>query len=64
MKQVDGKLRALYSMTEPNTQTVNEVIRKLNRLLEWAYYFEIPIKLEAVLEWIKDGDCTENLVLE
>lgn len=52
--RIDGERGALCEMTPPDSQSVNDVIRKLNRLIQWADHFGIETKVPLVIQWVND----------
>lgn len=51
--RIDGEKGALCEMTPPTRETVDEVIRKLGRLKEWADYFELYSWIDTIIKWVK-----------
>ena len=64
MKRVDGGIGALCSMNEPTRDAVEEVVRKLNRLKDWADHFKIPTYLDEIITWANDGPKKDRLIIE
>lgn len=63
MQRVDGKRGARCDMTPPTNESVAEVVRKLERLHEWASYFCISTCLEPIIEWAKHGPHDKPLLI-
>lgn len=61
--RVDGKRGALCSITNPGTNSVNEVVRKLKRLKEWADHFGIQTWLDDIIDWAASGPHSRPLVM-
>jgi Fe-S-cluster containining protein len=64
MKRVDGGRGALCEMLPADSSTVAEVIRKLERLKQWAVHFGIETHLDEIMAWVKDGPWDQPLHLE
>lgn len=54
---------ALCTMTDPDPATIQETIRKLNRLSQWATHFGIITYVPEIINWIYCGDTTKHLKL-
>ncbi len=63
MKRVDGGRGAICSMVEVNDHSINEVLRKLNRLIVWCEHFGISHRLQKVIEWVKKSPHTKPLII-
>jgi hypothetical protein len=63
MKRVNGEQGALCSMIEITDHSINEVLRKLRRLVVWCDYFGINHRLAEVIEWVKTGPHIKPLIL-
>lgn len=63
MLRVDGKRGAKCEMLPPDEHSIAEVERKLTRLKMWADHFGIKTKVPAILEWVRNGDRTNPLIL-
>ena len=63
MERLDGERGALCKMLPRNESIVSEVKRKLARLEQWAHYFQVPTRIEKILNWIDAGDCDTALRL-
>lgn len=55
MLRVDGQRGARCEMTTPNAFSVNEVVRKFERLDQWARYFHIETWISEILIWLREG---------
>lgn len=53
MTRIDGKKGALCSFEESDTESRSGVIRRLERLLTWFYYFEVDSKIPDIIRQIK-----------
>lgn len=60
--RVDGQRGAKCDMTPITKETVDDVIRKLNRLKQWAEYFNVDHCLDAVIQWAKSGSGMDLLI--
>ena len=63
MLRVDGERGALCEMTEADSATKAEVLRKLNRLQQWSAHFGIRTKLGAIMEWVAKGPHKNPLII-
>jgi hypothetical protein len=61
---VDGKRGALCEMLPADSSTVAEVLRKLERLKQWAIHLGIETRLDEIITWVKDGPWDQPLHLE
>jgi len=61
--RIDGQRGALCEITEPSTDTINEVVRKLKRLKEWCDHFGIVTWLDEIIKWTASGPHTKPLIL-
>jgi hypothetical protein len=52
---VDGRKGAQCKITSITEESVQDVIRKLKKLREWAEYFEIPTCLSTIIENAEKG---------
>lgn len=59
--RVDGGKGALCEMLPQSEKSVQEVIRKLNRLKDWTDYFEIDTWLPDLLQIIKSKRLTSHI---
>jgi Fe-S-cluster containining protein len=55
MKRVDGERGALCEMVKPDQHSVAEVVRKLERLRDWANHFGIRTRLDVIIDWAQQG---------
>lgn len=62
--RIDSERGARCTMTPPTEDTIQETIRKLNRLEQWASYFRIITKVPRIIDWIFSGDTTKHLRIE
>jgi len=63
MLRVDNDRGARCEMLPVDEHTVNEVIRKLNRLQAWCEHFHLECRVPQILEWAKDPE-KRNVLLE
>jgi hypothetical protein len=61
--RTDGQRGAKCEMTEVTKETIADVIRKLNRLKQWAEYFHIDHCLDVVIDWCQNSIHTQELVI-
>jgi len=61
--RIDGNRGALCTITEPDTESVDEVVRKLKRLKEWADHFELVTWLDDIISWAATGPHSKPLYL-
>lgn len=61
--RVGGEKGALCEMTPPTKETINEVIRKLMRLKQWANHFELDSWIDTILYWVKSRSA-KPIILE
>lgn len=54
MKRIDEKRGTLCEMTMPTEKTVDDVIRKIERLKDWSDHFRLKNKCEKILWWLKE----------
>lgn len=52
MVRLDESRGTLCEMTPANPHTVSEVARKLDRLHQWARYFDVKTCIPDILDWI------------
>lgn len=55
MTRVDEGRGALCEMTDPDADTVEQVIRKLKRLKQWTDHFGLDTWVDDVRKWVEDG---------
>jgi hypothetical protein len=60
--RTDNKRGALCEMLPVTKETVEDVIRKLIRLKQWAEYFGVDHCLDAVIDWAKAGSGLDLLI--
>lgn len=60
--RTDGERGARCEMTPVTKETVDDVIRKLNRLKQWAEHFGVDHCLDAVIQWAKSGSGMDLLI--
>jgi hypothetical protein len=63
MIRVDGGRGARCSMMPASSQTVPEIMRKLQRLQNWAEHFGIDTWVPQIMNWISSGPHAEALEL-
>lgn len=56
MRRLDGNLGAACEMLPASPMVIEEVVRKLNRLDQWARHFGISTRISKVIDWIEAGD--------
>lgn len=61
MVRVDGGRGARCEMLPPSPDATAEVMRKLNRLEQWAEHFGVRVHTHTILAWIQDGPHNEPL---
>jgi Fe-S-cluster containining protein len=61
--RIDDGRGALCTMTAPDEATINETIRKLNRLQMWASHFSLRTWVPEIIDWIYTGDVSKHLRL-
>jgi Putative zinc- or iron-chelating domain len=61
MTRLDTRTGALCEMLPADLRTKTEVIRKFQRLAQWAAHFGIRTCLSDVLRWLADGDHSRAL---
>lgn len=61
--RVDNNRGALCTMTPPDDNTIQETLRKLNRLEMWASHFGISTWVPSIINWIHSGDTSTHLRL-
>ena len=61
--RIDNKRGALCKMENCSPASMDEVIRKLKRLKEWADYFQIPTWLDEIIVWVASGPHAKPLQL-
>lgn len=61
-ERTDGGKGAKCEMLPITTKSTKEVVRKLLRLMEWSDYFEIDTWLPDIIDIIRDGRLTHQLV--
>lgn len=54
--RIDGERGAKCEMTPIDKQSIEDVVRKLNRLKHWTDHFGISTWVPEILKWIKRGD--------
>lgn len=64
MMRVDGVRGALCEMTEADEESLRDNLRKLKRLREWVEYFELPHRLNQIIEWVATGPHEKPLIVE
>jgi hypothetical protein len=64
MKRIDGGKGALCEMVEPDGHSVAEVVRKLEKLKQWANHFGIQTRLDIIIEWARTGPWNQPLYVE
>jgi len=55
LRAVDAKRGALCSVTTPTAESTGDLLRKMNRLLEWTNHFEIDTAVPDIITWIQTG---------
>lgn len=55
LTRVDGEKGALCEMTKATRETTEEVVRKLERLLDWTEHFGLKTRIPEVLDWVRSG---------
>lgn len=63
MLRIDGERGALCEMLSPTPDSINEVIRKLRRLEDWAAHFGITTHSPTIRKIITDGRLTKTITL-
>lgn len=60
MKRTDGGRGSLCEMLPATEETVEDVLRKLGRLTDWAAHFGITTRVPMIIDWIHSikGDLT------
>lgn len=61
--RTDGQRGARCEITEITKETVEDTLRKLYRLKEWADYFNITHCLDAVIKWAESNNRIRELVI-
>jgi hypothetical protein len=61
MTRLDTKTGALCRMLAADPVTKSEVIRKFQRLGQWATHFRIRTCLSDILQWLANGDHSRSL---
>lgn len=63
MLKCDGKRGALCKMLPFSEEARVDIIRKLNRLIEWCDYFGLEHKVNGIIKWVECGPHKVRLVL-
>lgn len=65
MKRIDGEKGALCQWYEApcDKSQIEDMARKLSRLLEWANHFSLTTSLPAIIDWVKKGPHTKPLLV-
>ncbi|MDX2008141.1 MAG: YkgJ family cysteine cluster protein [Meiothermus sp.] len=63
MKRVDGSRGARCEMLSPNVKSIEEVVRKLKRLEQWANHFKLSTRLPQIIDWCSSGSHAKALLL-
>lgn len=50
-------------ITETDNESIAEAVRKFSRMLEWADYFKIETWIPEMINWIKDVDGGDYLII-
>lgn len=54
MLRIDNHRGTLCKMTDPNEESINEVIRKIRRLEVWCNYFNLENKCSDIIRWVEN----------
>lgn len=60
--RTDNERGALCEMLPVTKETIDEVIRKLIRLKQWAEYFGVDHCLDAIIQWARSGSGMDLLI--
>jgi hypothetical protein len=63
MMKIDGTRGALCEVVPISKETIDDTLRKLNRLQGWCDYFEVKSKIPKIIDWINSPKNTEKLIL-
>jgi Fe-S-cluster containining protein len=61
--RIDNQRGASCKITQANSKSQDEVVRKLKRLKEWGDYFGLNTWLNDIIQWIISGPHAKPLVL-
>jgi Fe-S-cluster containining protein len=61
--RIDNERGAMCEMTEPTTESVADVVRKLKRLEEWARHFSLDTWVSTIIDIIVSNRLTKKVVL-
>lgn len=62
MLRIDGERGALCEMTPPTEETISEVLRKLQRLQDWATHFHLRTWVPEIMKMIRSHRLREGAV--
>ena len=63
MMRVDGERGALCEMTDADEESVRDNLRKLKRLREWCDHFDLPHRMDQIIEWVASGPHDKPLLV-
>ena len=63
LKRIDGERGAWCTFSESNESGAKDSYRKISRLKEWMEYFEMPHKIDPILNYIEQGVWKNNMPL-
>lgn len=63
MLRIDGKRGSLCEMTEPDQESVKEVVRKFKRLKQWCEHFGLKHRCDEIIDWAERGPWDKPLHL-
>jgi Fe-S-cluster containining protein len=61
--RIDNQRGALCKITQTTSKSLEEVVRKLKRLKEWADHFQLDTWLPEIIEWVASGPHVKPLLL-
>lgn len=53
MKRIDDSRGAMCELLPPSKETIDEVIRKLNRLKMWCEHFQLKHRVDTIIDWAR-----------
>lgn len=63
MLRVDGKRGSLCEVLEPTEERAADVTRKLKRLRQWCEYFQLPHKMDRIIEYTEDYPRSDYIIV-
>lgn len=62
MRRIDGERGALCEMLPATKEIIDDTVRKLKLLRDWAIHFKVETHMDTIIEWAESNP-TENLVI-